>query len=82
MLRRYLKVVNKDDNNPNAAFRTRDNPRMKTRKSQRGNDQDGFEKMKQLKTDMELAMILIADIRQREMLKLELMELSIMSKKS
>jgi len=49
LLRRYLKVVNKDDNNPNAAFRTRDNPRMKTRKSQRGNDHDGFEKMKTLK---------------------------------
>jgi len=38
MVRKYLKAVNKDDQNPNAAFRTRENPKMRTRRAQKAND--------------------------------------------
>jgi len=78
LLRRYLKVVNKDDTNPNAAFRTRENPKMKTRRAQKANDAEGLEKMKALKEDMDMAITLLANIRYREMVKLECCELSIL----
>jgi hypothetical protein len=72
--------VNKDDTNPNAAFRTRENPKMKTRRAQKANDAEGLEKMKALKEDMDMAITLLANIRYREMVKLECCELSILSK--
>jgi hypothetical protein len=79
MLRKYLKVVNKDDNNPNAAFRTRENPKMKTRRAQKANDPEGLEKMKALKTEMEMAQTLIGNVNYRELVKLEIFELNKLS---
>lgn len=74
--------MNKDDTNPNAAFRTRENPKMKTRRAQKANDNEGLEKMRALKEDMEMAITLMGNIKYREMIKLELFELSILSKYS
>lgn len=78
LLRRFLKVVNKDDTNPNAAFRTRENPKMKTRRAQKANDAEGLVKMNALKEDMDMAITLLGNIKYREMVKLELFELSIL----
>ena len=45
LLRKYLKAVNKDDNNPNAAFRFREANKMKTRRTQRNSEADNLEKV-------------------------------------
>lgn len=78
MLRKFLKVINKDETNPNAAFRTRENPKMKTRRAQKANDQEGLEKMKSLKEDMDCAITLYGNVKYRELIKLELFELSLL----
>jgi hypothetical protein len=82
MLRKFLKAINKDDTNPNAAFRTRENPKMRTRRAQKANDAEGLDKMKSLKSDMDVAITLLGNIKYRELIKLELFELSLLSKKS
>jgi len=75
LLRKYLKVCNKDENNPNAAFRAREVNRIKTRRAPRMNDADNLEKMKNLKQDLEMVQTLMGNIKYREMLKLEHLEL-------
>lgn len=45
ILRKYWKLANKDENNPNAAFRIRENPKMKTRRNNRTNDHENLEKV-------------------------------------
>lgn len=81
MIRKFLKVVNKDDNNPNAAFRTRENPKMKTRRAQKANDQEGLEKMKVLKKEMEMAQSLVGNVTYRELVKYEIFEINKLSNK-
>jgi len=76
LLRKYLKAVNKDDNNPNAAFRFREANKMKTRRTQRNSEADNLEKMKILRQDLDMAMTLIGNVKYREMIKLEICELS------
>jgi len=75
LLRKYLKVVNKDENNPNAAFRAREVNRIKTRRAPKINDADNLEKMKTLRQDLDMVITLMGNIRYREMLKLEHLEL-------
>ena len=45
ILRKYWKVINKDDSNPNTAFRSRENQKMKTRRAQKGNEPENLEKV-------------------------------------
>lgn len=75
LLRKYLKVCNKDENNPNAAFRAREVNRIKTRRAPRMNDADNLDKMRTLRQDLDMVITLMGNIKYREMLKLEHLEL-------
>jgi hypothetical protein len=78
LLRKHWKLISKDENNPNTVFRTREQKKMTTRRSQKYNDLETLEKMKTLKANLDIAMAIIGNVTYREMIKLELMELSLM----
>jgi len=78
LLRRYLRSVNKDLTNPNIAFLRRKENKFARRRSQRmSSPEEDFKRMKNLKKNIGRGLLLLGNVKYREMLKLEQQEIKI-----
>ena len=78
LLRRYLKSVNKDLTNPNIAFLRRKENKFARRRSQRmSSPEEDFKRMKNLKKNLGRGLLLLGNVKYREMLKFEQQEVKI-----
>jgi len=78
LLRKYWKSVNSDMTNPNLAFLKRKENKFARRRSQRtSSPEDDLKRMKALKKNIERGMLLMSNLKYRETLKLELLELQL-----
>eukprot|EP00941_MAST-03F_sp_MAST-3F-sp1_P003273 g3273.t1 len=68
LLRRYWPQTAVTDTNPHMVFRAREEERYKLRRTRR-NDNDAFERMKQLRVDLNFAKRTLALVKEREELK-------------